>query len=83
MKLAPIVYFVYNRPNHTKKCLDYLKKNRLAKKSIIYIFSDAPKNKQSKNKVSEVRKVIHNLKGFKKKKNYYKKKKFWIIKKYY
>ena len=71
MKLAPIVYFVYNRPNHTKKSLDYLKKNRLAKKSTIYIFSDAPKNNQSKNKVAEVRKVIHNLKGFKKKKNYY------------
>ena len=67
MKLAPIVYFVYNRPQHTKKSLDYLKKNRLAKKSTIYIFSDAPKNKQSKNQVSEVRKVIHNLKGFKKK----------------
>ena len=68
MKLAPIVYFVYNRPNHTKKSLDFLKKNKLAKKSTIYIFSDAPKNKQSKNKVAEVRKVIHNLKGFKKKK---------------
>ncbi len=68
MKLAPIVYFVYNRPKHTKKSLDYLKKNRLAKKSIIYIFSDASKNNQSKNKVAEVRKVIHNLKGFKKKK---------------
>ena len=68
MKLAPIVYFVYNRPQHTKKSLDYLKKNKLAKKSTIYIFSDAPKNKQSKNQVAEVRKVIHNLKGFKKKK---------------
>jgi len=61
MKLAPIVYFVYNRPNHTKKYLDFLKKNKLAKKSTIYIFSDAPKNKQSKNQVAEVRKVIHNL----------------------
>ena len=51
----------------TTKSLDFLKKNKLAKKSTIYIFSDAPKNKQSKNKVAEVRKVIHNLKGFKKK----------------
>ena len=26
MKLAPIVYFVYNRPNHTKKSLIFKKK---------------------------------------------------------
>ncbi len=80
MKLAPIVLFVYNRPNHTKKSLDYLKKNKLAKKSIIYIFSDAPKNKQSKNKVAEVRKLIHNLKGFKKKKIIIRKKNFGLSK---
>ena len=38
--LSPIAFFVYNRPKHTKKTLTFLKKNKLAKKSLIYIFSD-------------------------------------------
>ena len=67
MNLSPIAFFVYNRPVHTKKTLKYLKKNKLAKKSSIYIFSDAPKDKKSKNNVIEVRQVIKNFKGFKKK----------------
>ena len=46
MKLAPIAFFVYNRPYHTKKTLKTEKKNKLAKKSQIYIFSDAAKDNQ-------------------------------------
>jgi hypothetical protein len=67
MNLSPIAFFAYNRPVHTKKTLKYLKENKLAKKSLIYIFLDAPKDKKSKNKVIEVRKVINNANGFKKK----------------
>mgnify|MGYP006139742483 CR=1 FL=1 len=67
MNLSPIAFFAYNRPIHTKKTLKYLKENKLAKKSLIYIFLDAPKDKKSKNKVIEVRKVINNANGFKKK----------------
>ena len=74
MKLAPIAYFVYNRPLHTKKSLAFLKRNKLAKDTSIYIFSDAPKNMQSKNKVLEVRKIIKDFKGFKKKKLFIEKK---------
>ena len=67
MNLSPIAFFAYNRPIHTKKTLKYLKENKLAKKSLIYIFLDAPKDKKSKNKVIEVRKVINHANGFKKK----------------
>ena len=67
MNLSPIAFFAYNRPIHTKKTLKYLKKNKLANKSLIYIFLDAPKDKKSKNKVIEVKEIINNIKGFKKK----------------
>jgi len=74
--LAPIVLFVYNRPKHTKKTIDCLKRNYLAKSSELFIYSDAEKNKQHKIKVNEVREIINNISGFKKikiikrKKNY-------------
>ena len=45
MKYAPIALFVYNRPKHTLRVLESLKKNYLSKKTIIYIFSDGPKDK--------------------------------------
>ena len=67
MSLSPIIYFAYNRPYHTKKTLEYLKRNKLAKKSLIYIFLDGPKDKKSKNKVMEVKNIIENINGFKKK----------------
>jgi len=66
MKLAPIALFVYNRPVHTRKTVEALLKNKLAKQSILYIFSDAPKRKEDETKVKEVRKYIHSIRGFKK-----------------
>ena len=41
--LAPIAFFVYNRPRHTKISLKALEKNTLAKKSDLIIFSEGPK----------------------------------------
>ena len=68
-KLAPIAYFSYNRPKHTKISLEALKKNELAPQSEIIIFSDGPKNnEEDKKQVVEVRNIINNLTGFKKKK---------------
>ena len=80
MKLAPIAFFVYNRPYHTKKTLKFLKKNKLAKKSQIYIFSDAAKDNQSKKNVREVRKIIKKIHGFKKIKIVFRKKNFGLAK---
>lgn len=65
MKLAPIVLFVYNRPVHTKITLESLINNEYAKESDLYIYSDAPKNKDSAEKVIAVREHIKQVKGFK------------------
>lgn len=63
--LAPIVLFVYNRPNHTKLTIEALKQNELAKESDLIIFSDAPKNENAKASVTDVRKYIRSVRGFK------------------
>jgi hypothetical protein len=42
-QLAPVVLFVYNRPEHTKKCLESLANNKLAMHSTLYIFCDGAK----------------------------------------
>ncbi len=59
--LSPIVLFVYNRPEHTKRTVESLSKNSLAKESRLYIFSDAAKNDAVKEKVDEVRDYIASL----------------------
>ena len=67
--LAPIAFFVYNRPKHTKISIEALKKNKLAKESELIIFSDGPKNNNEDIKnVNEVRKIIKEIEGFKQKK---------------
>lgn len=65
MKLSPIVLFVYNRPEHTRKTIDALTTNKLAEKSKIFIFSDGAKSFKDKKKVQQVRKIINNVNGFK------------------
>ena len=65
-KLAPIVLFVYNRLNCTKRTLEALQKNELANKSELFIYSDAAKNENDLEKVSKVREYIKNIGGFKK-----------------
>jgi len=64
--LAPIVLFVYNRPWHTKQTVEALQKNKLASESELFIYSDAPKNKEAEKKVKEVRDYIKSIDGFKK-----------------
>ena len=67
MSLAPIVLFVYKRPYHTQRTVELLKENILAEDSDLYIYSDAARSFEEKEKVSEVRKYIDNISGFKKK----------------
>ena len=67
-QIASIVYFAYNRPEYTEISLNALKQNELAPESEIIIFSDGPKSQDTdKKKVEEVRNIIENLTGFKKK----------------
>ncbi len=63
--LAPIVLFVYNRPDHTKQTVEALQKNELAIDSELFIYSDAAKNENAEQKVNEVRQYIKNINGFK------------------
>ncbi|MDB1941837.1 glycosyltransferase [Clostridium tertium] len=67
MNLAPVVMFVYNRVDHTKKTIEALTRNKLANESILYIFSDGSKNNDDINEVKIVRNYIRKLNyGFKK-----------------
>lgn len=65
-KLAPIILFTYNRLEETKQTIEALKKNFLAPKSELFIFSDGPKSHYAKDKVKVVRDYIKTIKGFKK-----------------
>jgi len=66
MRLAPIILFAYNRPEHTLKTLSALQKNELAAQSELYIFSDGPKNESDIESVNSVRTIINSSAGFKK-----------------
>jgi FkbM family methyltransferase len=61
MNLAPIVLFVYNRPEHTRKTLEALRLNELASESILYIYADGNKQNASEielDAIAATRKVI-------------------------
>lgn len=62
--VAPIVLFVYNRPEHTKKTIEALKLNEFASDSDLFIFSDGPKV-GSDDKVKKVKEYIKVVTGFK------------------
>lgn len=66
MIFAPIILFVYNRPDHTKQTIEALQKNELAKESELFIYSDEAKNEGVRERVDEVRKYIDAVDGFKK-----------------
>ena len=63
--LTPIILFVYNRPEHTQKTIEYLCKNRLAESSNLFIFSDGPKKEKDRQRVTEARNCLKNIQGFK------------------
>ena len=58
---APVVVFVYNRPEHTKKMLARLNELDEVQHTTLYIFADAPKDDFAKLKVNEVETVIRNF----------------------
>ncbi len=64
--LAPIILFVYNRIDHTKKTVQALLNNQLADKSTLFIFSDGAKDVSEIHKVNQVREYIKTINGFKK-----------------
>nr|WP_281719805.1 glycosyltransferase [Nitrosomonas nitrosa] len=65
MTPAPIVLFIYNRPTHTRRTVEALRKNALAKESELIVYSDAPKSPKALWAVREVREYIRTITGFK------------------
>lgn len=61
-KLAPIVLFVYKRPEQTKRVIEALRENDLAGCSELFIFSDGFRDKQDKESVISVRAYIDKIK---------------------
>jgi len=63
--LAPIVFFAYNRPEHTTRVLLALMQNKLANRSKLYIFLDGPKvgaSVEQKEKIEQVRILVNEKK---------------------
>lgn len=65
MSYAPILLFVYNRPEHVQQTVRALQANTLAAESDLFIYSDAAKDESGKDAVNEVRTFIRQIKGFK------------------
>ena len=66
MNLSPILLFVYNRPAHTRRCIESLLKNSLAVESELFIYADGAKDQTVADEVEEVRQYIRSIQGFKK-----------------
>lgn len=66
MILSPILLFVYNRPAHTRRCIESLSRNSLAVESELFIYADGAKDRTVADEVEEVRQYIRSVKGFKK-----------------
>lgn len=65
MTLAPIILFVYNRPDHTARTLQALRQNPEAVSSDLHIYADGPKTTLDAEKVAQVRGLLADLAGFK------------------
>jgi hypothetical protein len=63
--LAPIALFCYNRLDTLKITVESLLKNHLVSDSILFIFSDGPKNEQDLSNIMKVRNYLKCIKGFK------------------
>ena len=61
---APIALFVYNRPDHTRRTLNFLQKNLLADESRLFIFSDGARV-GDEQAVAEVRELLKDINSFK------------------
>src|SRR5690242_7563345 len=63
-ELAPIVLFVYNRPEHTRRTVQSLLANDLARSSDLFIYSDAPRDDAAAAATVAVRDFVRTIEGF-------------------
>jgi len=64
MDTVPVAFFVYNRPEHTRRTLEALQRNKLAKQTDLFVFSDAPRIDAVSGSVDKVRSYVRNIDGF-------------------
>jgi len=64
MKYAPVVLFVYKRPEETRRTLNALLANEGADRSHLFVFSDGPRSRDEEAPVAEVRSLFSGLSGF-------------------
>ena len=64
MTYAPVLLFVYNRPEHTRHTVEALARNTCAPSSDLVIYSDAPRKPETAAAVQEVRRYIRTIAGF-------------------
>ncbi|GDX93754.1 glycosyl transferase [Planctomycetia bacterium] len=62
---APIVLFVYCRPQHTRSTIQSLLQNAESAESELIIYSDAPRTAATAPQVQQVREYCRGLQGFK------------------
>lgn len=62
--IAPVLLFVYNRPEHVRRTVEALQHNTLAAESPLFIYSDAARDASQEQAVAEVRRFIHTVTGF-------------------
>ena len=54
MNLAPIIVFCYNRPAHLRKTMNWLRANKHAEESPLYVFCDGPKANASEEQLQKI-----------------------------
>lgn len=64
MPYAPVVIFVYKRPDHLRRTIESLRKNFGASDHDLIIFSDAPRIEADREGVGIVRQYIRTIDGF-------------------
>jgi hypothetical protein len=60
MSLAPVVLFVYARPEHTQRTLQSLRMSDRAIESDLLIFADGPRNSAASEGVTEVARIVQS-----------------------
>lgn len=61
---APVVMFVYAKPEHTSKTIDALARNPEAIHTDLFIYSDAARSGKDDLDVQKVRSIVSNVTGF-------------------
>ena len=63
-KFAPIIVFCYNRPEHLRKTMTWLRANKYAEESPLYVFCDGPKvnaSEEQLQKIAAARAVVDEM----------------------